>query len=73
MGELRRGFAEKSVITQEVWNSDLRPHREADATMVKIREVRYVSPPSPGGNHSSHDEWDVSIDTNLPIIMTQGR
>lgn len=61
------------MITQEVWNSDLRPHSGADATMVKMREVRYASPPSAGGNHSCHDEWDVSIDTNWPIIMTQGR
>ena len=28
--------SEKSVITQEVWNSDLRPHSGADATMVKM-------------------------------------
>lgn len=71
-----RGWAGKpvkSVITQEVWNSDLWPHSRADTTMVKMWEVRYVSPPSPGGNHSPHDEWDVSIDTNWPIIMTQGR
>lgn len=30
-----------------------------------------MSPLSDGGNFSSHDKWDVSIDTNWPIIMTQ--
>lgn len=35
-GSSGRGLAEKSVITQEVWNSDLRPRGGADATMVKM-------------------------------------
>lgn len=36
VGEQGGGLAEKSLITQEVWNSDLRPHSGADATMVKM-------------------------------------